>query len=62
MVHEGVMRRSDDEFAEVTKRGMSPAVCMLMFAKRDVKLVAERRFVGETFKFDIANFAGRFLG
>jgi hypothetical protein len=30
MVQEGVMRRSELEFSDVTWRGISPAVCMLM--------------------------------
>lgn len=34
MVHEGVMRRSEEEFSEVTKRGISPAVCMLILDSR----------------------------
>ena len=31
IVHDGVIRRSEDEFSEVIWRGMSPAVCMLLF-------------------------------
>jgi hypothetical protein len=34
MVHEGVIRRSEDEFSEVTKRGISPAVCMFILESR----------------------------
>lgn len=30
MVHDGEMRRSDEEFSDVTRSGMSPAVCRLM--------------------------------
>lgn len=29
MVHDGVIRRSDEEFSEVIKRGISAIVCML---------------------------------
>jgi hypothetical protein len=29
MVHDGVIRRSEEEFSDVIWRGMSPAVCML---------------------------------
>jgi hypothetical protein len=31
IVHDGVIRRSEDEFSEVIWRGMSPAVCMFVF-------------------------------
>jgi len=30
MVHEGVIRRSDEEFSDVIKRGISPIVCILI--------------------------------
>ena len=33
IVHDGEMRRSDPEFSEVTRMGMSPAVCMLMIVE-----------------------------
>jgi hypothetical protein len=48
IVHDGVIRRSEDEFSEVIWRGMSPAVCMLIFVgsqsefEFDVQDVRER--------------------
>lgn len=30
MVHDGVIRRSEEEFSDVIWRGISPAACMLM--------------------------------
>jgi hypothetical protein len=30
MVHDGVIRRSEEELSDVIWRGMSPAACMLM--------------------------------
>jgi hypothetical protein len=48
IVHDGVIRRSEDEFSEVIWRGMSPAVCMLIFVgsqfefEFDVQNVRER--------------------
>jgi hypothetical protein len=39
MVHDGVMRRSEDEFSEVTRRGISPAVCMFIIEGEDVRLI-----------------------
>lgn len=35
MVHEGVMRRSEEEFSEVTSNGMSPAACILMLTAEE---------------------------
>jgi hypothetical protein len=48
IVHDGVTRRSEDEFSEVIWRGRSPAVCMLIFVgsqsefEFDVEDVRER--------------------
>ena len=39
MVHDGVIRRSEEEFSDVIWRGMSPAVCMLMLTARDLGLI-----------------------
>jgi hypothetical protein len=38
IVHEGVMRRSEDEFSEVIRRGISPAVCMLILDGNGLRL------------------------
>ncbi len=38
MVHDGVMRRSEEEFSEVTWRGISPAVCMFMSRRGTLEL------------------------
>lgn len=38
MVHDGVMRRSEEEFSEVTRRGMSPAVCIFILQGLDYKV------------------------
>ncbi len=38
MVHDGVMRRSEEEFSEVIWRGISPAVCMLISRRGTLEL------------------------
>lgn len=47
MVHEGVTRRSEEAFSELTRSGMSPAVCMLIVEMKvvDLLLVIQRQWV-----------------
>jgi len=49
MVHDGVIRRSEEEFSDVIWRGMSPAACMLMLivAACDVDLIRSGRSEGQ---------------
>jgi len=35
MVHEGVIRRSEDELSEVMRRGISPAVCIAISTEEE---------------------------
>ena len=45
MVHDGVIRRSEEELSDVIWRGMSPAACIvvLIVETRDVDLIGNGR-------------------
>jgi hypothetical protein len=46
MLHEGEMRRSEDEFSDTMSRGMSAAVAIVILGVRVVRCLSETRGQG----------------